>query len=95
MEVAAASDQVLSGIALDWAKCYDRTSLALVAKTLRAAGWPTQVLAPLLSAYMQPRRLSVGSSERGAGGEAPARGCAGSEIRAGGQPAGLGVEYDV
>jgi hypothetical protein len=42
VEVAAASDQVLSGIALDWAKCYDRISLALVAKTLRAAGWPTQ-----------------------------------------------------
>ena len=56
---ARVSKKALSGLAVDWSKCYDRLPLSVLAEVMMAAGVPSAISAPMLAAYCFPRRICV------------------------------------
>ena len=59
LEEARAAGLPVSGLAVDWSKCYDRLPLAALADVAEAAGVPHEIAAPMLAAYGWPRRIKV------------------------------------
>ena len=70
----------VSGIALDWSKCYDHVVIDLLEDIARAAQVPAEITKPMLAAYRQPRRALlksvVGSARSPSNGLPP--GCPGA-----------------
>ena len=65
MTAARTTGTALSGLALDWSKCYDHVHVGIHASIGERAGIPAAITGPMLSAYRQPRRILL----RGMGGE--------------------------
>ena len=59
LEEAAALDQALAGVAVDWSKCYDHLGFDYVQATLRAVGVPEWIVGPLIDMYTAPRHVKV------------------------------------
>ena len=59
LSAAEAAGDAIAGVAVDFRKAYDTVRLALMARVLRAAGWPECIVGPVMSAYYGPRRLRV------------------------------------
>ena len=59
LEEAAAFDQALAGVAVDWSKCYDHLGFSYIQATLRAAGVPQWLAGPMLNMYSAPRHIKV------------------------------------
>ena len=57
MTVARTMGTALSGLALDWSKCYDHVHIGILALIGERAGIPAAITGPMLSAYRQPRRI--------------------------------------
>ena len=59
LEEAAAFEEALAGVAVDWSKFYDHLGFEHVSAALEAAGVPLWVRAPLLNMYTAPRHIKV------------------------------------
>ena len=56
---AHAEGSTLGGIAVDWAKAYDRVALTHIEQAFGLVGMPEWIALPLLGAYTAPRRLRI------------------------------------
>ena len=70
----ARSGAVLSGVALDWSKCYDHVSSALLERLARLCRLPASLFMPMLAAYNMQRHVLLGGMLGPA--KTPARGLA-------------------
>jgi len=70
----AKSGVVLSGVALDWSKCYDHVSSVLLGHLARLCRLPEGLFLPMLAAYNMQRHILLGGMLGPA--KAPARGLA-------------------
>ena len=52
----------MSGLALDWSKCYGHLLLSLLHKLAARLGIPPAIAKPMLSAYAQPRAVLLNGS---------------------------------
>jgi hypothetical protein len=73
--IAQAGGAAVSGLALDWSKCYDHLLLGLLHKLSAKLGIPAAIAKPMLAAYAQPRAVllngSIGPERRPVAGLAP------------------------
>jgi len=60
--IAQAGGASVSGLALDWSKCYDHLLLGLLHKLATRLGIPPAIAKPMLSAYAQPRAVLLNGS---------------------------------
>ena len=58
MTAARTTGAALSGLALDWSKCYDHVHIGILAAIGARAGIPAAITGPMLSAYRQPWHLA-------------------------------------
>ena len=63
LEAAAATGDVITGAALDWAKAFDLVPIAHIRAAMMAAGVPGWAARPVLAAYAAPRRLRVAGAQ--------------------------------
>ena len=57
IDFAQASGEHVSGLTVDWSKCYDRLPLDTLAAVAQAAGVPSEIWQPMLAAYRLPRLI--------------------------------------
>ena len=80
MTAARATGAPVTGLGLDWSKCYDHVHVGILDAISTRAGIPASISGPMLSAYRQPRRIllrNLGGEVRTPGNGIPA-GCPGA-----------------
>ena len=80
MTAARTSGAPVSGLGLDWSKCYDHVHVGVLDAISARAGIPAAISGPMLAAYRQPRRIvlrDLGGEVRTPGNGIPA-GCPGA-----------------
>ena len=80
MTAARTSGVPVSGLGLDWSKCYDHVHVGILDAISARAGIPIAISGPMLAAYRQPRRIVLrdpGGEVRTPGNGIPA-GCPGA-----------------
>ena len=62
MALSQSGGEATSGLALDWAKCYDNLVLGLLRQVGDRVNIPKAISGPMLAAYAQPRAVLLNGS---------------------------------